>query len=243
MDIQKAKRLLAKINVLVDNHDEEYSTLENDLLKTYIKELYECVSDTVKSRKQIQDNAQEKVEEKPKPFKEAPIPEVPEVAPVPLITNDNSMQDKIADLKVEEEPREDVVSSHQKDEVVVESEMAENGMQDQQSTSTRTDSELEALFSFQQENDLSSRLASKPVTLIENAMGINERIFTINELFRGDRELFQQTVDTINRSESYDQAKEFLMTGIASELEWSSENNAEKATAFIRLIHRKFSHV
>lgn len=243
MDIQKAKRLLAKINVLVDNHDEEYSTLENDLLKTYIKELYECVSDTVNSRKQVQVATQEKVEEKPNPVTEAPIPEVPEVvAPEPLISNDNSAQDKIADLKVEEELQKDV-SSHQKDEVVVESAMAENGMHEHRSTSSKPDSELEALFSFQQENDLSSRLGSKPVTLIENAMGINERIFTINELFRGDRELFQQTVDTINRSESYDQAKEFLMTGIASELKWSSENNAEKATAFIRLIQRKFSHV
>jgi len=241
MDIQKAKRLLAKINVLVDNHEEEYSTLENDLLKTYIKELYECVSDTVKSQKHVQVARQEKIEEKPEPIAEAPqVPEV--VVPEPVISNDNSVQDKNADLKVEEEPQKDDLS-HQKDEVVVESVMAENGMHEHQPTSIKPDAELEALFSFQQENDLSSRLGSKPVTLIENAMGINERIFTINELFRGDRELFQQTVDNINRSESYDQVKEFLISGIATDLEWSSENNAEKATAFIRLIQRKFSHV
>lgn len=254
MDIQKAKRLLAKINVLVDNHDEAYSTLENDLLKTYIKELYECVSDAANSASKIHREPVEKVELKPEIVEEAPPRKESIVEAIPE-TVTNGKTEQVSDV---DQPAKDVVTSEQSsqneqliqekeadvaDDAAIEPEVKKNGMHVPQQSENETTSDVEALFVHQQGNDLLSKLGSKPVTLIENTMGINDRILTINELFRGDHALFQQTVDTINRSESYDQVKEFLVSGIASELEWSSEGKAKKATAFIRLIQRKFSIV
>ena len=257
MNINKAKRLLAKINVLIENHDEAFSTLENDLLKTYIKDLYECVSGLSEPVKEKQKNLDTKNKEssshklhQEKPSIAIPPPDETK-QPYEIVQDDNikakPVQEIIEQIKTEKAPIPDkkidsdfVLPIIKKEEI---SPVADsNGEQKPESKSVpqHVQKEMENLFTVQKGSDLLSKLGSKPVTLIENAMGINERIFTINELFQSDRDLFQKTVDTINRLENYDQAKEYLMEGIAKELNWASAEKIEKATEFIRLVQRKF---
>ena len=71
-------------------------------------------------------------------------------------------------------------------------------------------------------------------------MGINDKILTINELFGGDQGLFNTVVSELNGFNSFDKAQEYLIAGVAKKQGWYEDNKKEKATAFIKLIRRRY---
>ena len=58
--------------------------------------------------------------------------------------------------------------------------------------------ELAKLFEVSQGDDLADQFLSQRITSIQDEMGINERILTINELFGGDPEKFNTVVEKLN---------------------------------------------
>lgn len=81
------------------------------------------------------------------------------------------------------------------------------------------------------ENDL---LYNKPVGDIRKAMGINDRFFYQRELFEGNADLFNQTLDQLNSMSSFDDATNFLV----SNFEW--EKDSEVAGSFLKIVKRRF---
>jgi len=71
-------------------------------------------------------------------------------------------------------------------------------------------------------------------------MGINERILTINELFHGNQQLYQQVVNHLNSLDSYDLAVEYLATGVAAENKWGNKKRKMKAEVFLNLVKRRY---
>lgn len=249
MDLEKAKRLLAKINVLVENADEAFSTLEHDLLKTYIKELYASISglslpvtDTMPREKQLPDitPASGPEESRSGAFSQE-VTEEGAADQVVLQEYDHIDSEPLAGSELDRP----VLPGTKEEDQAPESTAPEQAVADMDSNIGpepvhSIGPELEALFVLPEGNDLASRLGAKPVRLVEDAMGINDRISTINDLFGRDLELFQATLAKVNACETYAQAREILMRGIASDQDWTAESRAEKATEFIRLVGRKF---
>ena len=108
------------------------------------------------------------------------------------------------------------------------------------STEENVPEELKEIFSVKQSQELSERLSQLPIDDIWTAMGLNERIFTQNELFGGDHELFKQTVQKINQMNSFAEAKSYLIENIAQNQNWASEDRVKIAKNFVKLIHRRF---
>ncbi len=81
------------------------------------------------------------------------------------------------------------------------------------------------------ENDL---LNSKPVDDVRKAMGINDRFQYQRELFSGDADLFNQTLDQLNRMSSFDDASNFLI----SNFDWDRES--EVHGSFLKIVKRRF---
>lgn len=109
-----------------------------------------------------------------------------------------------------------------------------------QSTSTST--ELEELFDISRGNELSDRLSATPVNDILKAMGLNERIFTQNELFGGNHTEFKQTIEKLNSLQSFAEAKNYLKSTIAEKYDWADPERKEIATNFIHIIHRRYKN-
>lgn len=103
-----------------------------------------------------------------------------------------------------------------------------------------SDNNLEALFETPRAVDLSDRLSSQPLTKIEAGLGINERILTINELFGGNISAFEDTLAKLNSLTEFQDAKDFLIQGVAQKYNWGKEEKLKKANYFIRLVRRKF---
>ena len=88
-------------------------------------------------------------------------------------------------------------------------------------------------------SELSDRLSRTPIDDLTRCMGINEKIFTMNELFGGDSSLFNNTMSDLNKLDSLDQAKDYLVEKVALEQGWADPGKIKKADKFIKLISRK----
>ena len=105
----------------------------------------------------------------------------------------------------------------------------------------QNDDDLEALFQIKESTELSERLSQLPIDDIWAAMGLNERIFTQNELFGGQSDTFQSTVKELNGCETFEEARELLKEGPVVEFSWTAPGRKNIAKNFIRLIKRKYS--
>ena len=248
MNTDKARRLLKKIQALLDNLSDQgtVSALERDLLLSYLRELYEEVGspitptsishEVVKEpmRVKIEKPAQEEYTGVKPPssyttgWNEPPKPVTPEPAHTRVEQINVPIQQPVAAFTPVNVPVSPLQSSVQ---APVSS---PSTMHDKEDTA------LTALFEFKEVGELAEKLKLQPLDRIEHGMGINERILTVNELFGGDNELFKKTLDYLNDLQSFRDAQSFLTQGVGSRFNWADERKKTKAVYFIQLVRRRF---
>jgi len=83
--------------------------------------------------------------------------------------------------------------------------------------------------------DVSSKLKSKPIDDISSAIGLNDKFILIRELFGGNKDLYQETIQVLNNFDTFENALDFLKENFA----WDSEDpNFERLKELVR---RKYS--
>lgn len=219
MDFSKSKLLLKKINAIHDSVEafgSGFSQLEKDLILQYLRELYECINLTEEKTASI---PQAKI------TPAAPTIETPVVrsAPQPIVASSISSNGSSNGTA----PSSNGTAAHVAPTV-------------EKQKKVKVDPELDELFEESNLNDLSQRFANAPIKDIGKAMGINERILTINELFKGDQQSFQSTADALNACANFEEAKAYLINGIATKNDWVSNKRKKKAAVFIKLIRRRY---
>jgi hypothetical protein len=100
--------------------------------------------------------------------------------------------------------------------------------------------EMLEIFEETQINEVSDRLSMTPIADLTKAMGINEKIFTVRELFNKDQERFMSTMSHLNSCVNFEEAKQYLLHGIASENGWDEPSKSKKAANFIKLVQRRY---
>lgn len=100
--------------------------------------------------------------------------------------------------------------------------------------------ELKELFQTEEISELSDKLSFSPISDLTKAMGLNERIFTVNELFGGNNDEFQNMMVALNGLESYDEAKSVLMSSVATKYGWGEPGKMKKARNFIKIVQRRY---
>ncbi len=216
MDNTKSKVLLNKINAFFQNTEvtqNEFSNLERELLLQYLRELYDNL------KYPVSDSGENSEEVR------AVRNHVTEVQPV----------EKGKDVEV-------VAASYSNGQSRDHSVMKEREIEQQTILPEEADSqdELSALFDEILLIDPSNRFAKSPVQDISRAMGINERILTINELFKGDQKKFQDVVAHLNECSSYEEAKSFLIGDVASANDWLADKKRKKVEIFLSLVRRRY---
>lgn len=215
---KKFRKLLNKTNNLFDNIQTSkgaYNQLEIDLLKSYLAKLYElCLVEKTGTTSKIIE---------------------------PVLTAEISEKE---DINIEEdlviEPAEKEVKEpdpiEEQPEEAIETFIESNGSGGE----TEENQELIDLFNEKEVTDLSDKLSKIPVDDLNKTMGINEKIFTIQELFGGDRSDFDETISFLNGLNSFEEAKDFLMREKAVRYEWTSKEHRKKAVHFINQVRRKY---
>lgn len=242
MDFNKTSKLLKKFkglhNTLRDS-GQEPSSIEKDLLMSYLKELYEQVlsieggssveplpkkteSETITASS----NGNGQSYEAPKPALSA----VPLAAAVPIAAA------PVIERVVAPPPPPPVQASP-----AAPSTPPAPVVEVPSVSTPPASGPLQELFRDKSVNELSDRLNKLPITDINRAMGINEKVLTINELFNGDQELFSKTMLKLNSFTSFEEAKNYLIAGAASDMQWASDSKIKKADKFILLLRRRYS--
>lgn len=236
MDFSKTSKLLKKFKGLhhtLRDSEQEPSSIEKDLLLSYLKELYEQVltigaisaeptlpKQAVAEIITASSNGNGQIYEAPKQVvppspPSVTTPPVEKMVPPPVAPIAPVQQVPAASAPPAQEPS-----------VVVPSEAS---------------SPLTELFAAKGVNELSDKLNKLPITDINRAMGINEKVLTINELFHGDQELYSKTVLKLNSFTSFSEAKNYLIGSVASDLNWANESKVKKADKFIQLLRRRYN--
>lgn len=218
MDIKKFEKQLGKINGLFNGiaEDGEINEIEKDLLKSYVLKLYENFIEEHK-------HTAPKKASKAKKEVVAPVvnPVVEEKIPEPII--------EIPEPVIEEEvkPEKPVAKK----------------VTPKAKTATKAESKegMDALFAEFSNKDLGDKLSQSAIKDLTKAWSINEKIFTIKELFKGDSDKFRSTVKELNELSDYEAAKAYLQKGIAKDFGWDKESKLKKARNFIKLIKRRYN--
>jgi len=82
-------------------------------------------------------------------------------------------------------------------------------------------------------------LKETPVKDLRKAVGINDRFIFINELFRGDENMYERSIKTINSFNIYAEAEYWINRELKLKLGWNSELPAVQH--FDQLVKRRFS--
>jgi hypothetical protein len=91
----------------------------------------------------------------------------------------------------------------------------------------------EELSSKVSSSDLANRIKNKPITNLSSAIGLNEKFELINTLFNGDKEKYEQTIDTLNKATNFNEAYNYLSTSF----QWNM--NEPLVQRILELIRRK----
>lgn len=82
--------------------------------------------------------------------------------------------------------------------------------------------------------DLSSKLQSKPIRDIGTSLGLNDRFKLINELFNGDKESYQRTIEILDSATNFNEAFNYISTSY----DWDMEDDSVQM--LLDLVRRKF---
>ncbi len=86
---------------------------------------------------------------------------------------------------------------------------------------------------------LGDQLTEAPVRDLRKAIGINDRFLYINELFRGDENMYERSIKTINGFSILPEAEYWIQRELKVKLGWSDANETVKQ--FNQLVKRRFS--
>ena len=90
------------------------------------------------------------------------------------------------------------------------------------------------ILAQKKKQDISNFINQQPVSDIKLAMGIGDRFLFIRELFNGNSNLYEETINELNTHSSFEDAKTYLFNSFS----WN-ENN-ETVNTFLEIIKRKW---
>jgi hypothetical protein len=235
MNIKQANIILEKINRLYKSMTLDPSNIdefEQDLMLSYIRQLHVAFSPNEKAKKKRKQKTElppvvsfPKPEPKPEPKAKAK-PKVVKSEPKPTpptepITKVDKPEQPPADPKPKAAP-----SPKPQTPTVASNVSAED---------------FSELFDQKEAKELSEKLSELPIKDLTKAMGLNEKIFTINELFGGDGKAFDTALKTLNTFNSFEQAKAYLSENFAGQYKWNNKSKKKKAINLIKLVKRRYN--
>jgi len=252
MNLKKAKTLLRKIDVLMTTiaEDDQVSRLEKDLLLSYVKNLYDSLlqeSEIVSYPSPVTKETKSQVTAPPSytaPLHKAPelpkiestkveIPAVNEISPEKKVAEPIKEEAPVPEPKVEAKPIvEEKIDSPAPSPIIKKVEKINSPVMN---------STMAAIFNIEETHDLSGKLSARPIADLRKSMGLNEKIFTVKELFGNENDVFTKTMDTLNGFNSFEEAKSYLALNVAEKYDWASDGKIKKAQTFIKLVKRRYN--
>ena len=89
------------------------------------------------------------------------------------------------------------------------------------------------------ERSVATHLQSKSLTDLKKSIGINERFVFVKELFEGDQQRYNKSIDLLNSFSAYEEARKHLHEELAAQMNWNMESKVFSDLS--ELIRRRFN--
>lgn len=241
------KRQLGRMMVQVDymyRNDREMSQLDLDILMEHTRDLYDLLcdyqADNVKFDDEKPDFVEKEINEGGEMIKrdvELEIETPAEVMKEPDINGENDGDDKGLDAKddddIDDEDWEDEEDETFHIEPINEDDYEDSPMIVPAQKEEPVAEQKPAI----EDNSLAAKLQRTPVTDIRAALGINDKMMIINDLFKGSVERFNKSIDALNEFPTLSGARIYL-SELQIELQWDVESLAYEL--LYDLVERRF---
>ncbi|MEM1324634.1 MAG: hypothetical protein AAGI23_01710 [Bacteroidota bacterium] len=238
MSLEKANILLEKINSLHRNilSDGSLSSIEQDLMKSYIRQLYECYMD-------LQD--QPKTTPKPQAAFETEVIRKSATAPKPKDTYKPPRIIEVPDEPIEISIAPEVQPTPKPEQRTPPTPAYTPPAPPRQEVpalkvSNAANDDISELFSMKKAKELSEKLSESPIRDLTKAIALNDKLLFSNELFGGALVTFNEVIRTLNDMPSWSAAEGYLME-LARQHNWTSAAKVPAAKPFIKLVRRRFA--
>lgn len=88
--------------------------------------------------------------------------------------------------------------------------------------------------------EVSDRLSTAPLTDLTKAIGLNDKISMIRELWADDQFAFNNSLNQLNTLNSFAEAKNFVMENCVGAYGWDDPKKISRAKQFIDLLRRRY---
>ena len=242
MDLLKTKIYLDKLNrefARVNKDPENIVRLDVDIIATYVRELYDAVlsdesvpvpprPEPVPTRRPAAPRPPQVDEVAPRPSMPAAPPPPPQEQPEREVPHNPPPTAQPSPAFVEEKPTPAATSEP---EVVVASKNQIHYV---------SSPEAEALFEEKKAKELSEKLSELPIADLKKAIALNDRLLLTRELFAGDGQSFEATLNALNGFTQFSEAKVYLLENCVIRYGWLDKKRVEIVKNFIKLVRRRY---
>jgi len=95
------------------------------------------------------------------------------------------------------------------------------------------------LFEVLKVSDLSEKLELVPIKDLRAGMGLNEKILAQNELFGGNRDIFEQVLNDLNQCSGMEAARHYLVQNVIRKFGWDQPDKLRFVESFLKLVQRR----
>lgn len=205
--VLEMKRLLGRMMVQVDymyRNDREMSRLDLDIMMERTRDFYDLLCDYQSENLEIEPTDEDAVNTE--------------------INEGGELINRDVELEIETpEETEQEATEEIKHELPVE----ENDNEEDLDEEDDWEDEDDEVFHVEEpeDNSLAARLKRSPVEDIREALGINDKMMIINELFGGSFERYNKSIEALNDFPTLSGAKVY-MNELQIELQWDTESEA-----------------
>lgn len=219
MQFTKSLKLLKKINSVfehISDEPENLSSLEEELLKSYVVQLYDSIITKDEVTTEVRASSTEPV------LSVSTDPKTIEEKPEPITATEANGEQKNGSVTTSYEPTEEV--------------------REEESEIEATQDLLGALFIEIEQEQGNSHIGERLVSDLKKSMGLNDKLLYANTLFNGDQTQLLSTLEHLNSAEDVESVKARLNV-LAEKNNWLNDEKRKTVSQFIRLVVRKFSTV
>ena len=239
MRASKISDLLSKINRAIENPAfPAVSKLERDLLKQYVRDLYEVIDADGQDTNSVVE-----------PTKKEIINEEPALIKKPIIrpNADLLIQEETVLTRVTEPLKQEVVTIKKettpiaKPEIKIETPVEKKIEKVVQSVtssineSIKTGGSLNEKLKTSSSVEMHKKLAIKP---LKELIDLNKKFILLNELFKGNAEAYTTAITHIDTRPDYETAQSFISTQLVSNYYW--DETKQSTRMFSKLVRMKF---
>lgn len=100
--------------------------------------------------------------------------------------------------------------------------------------------DFDVLFEEKQAKELSEKLSEMPIADLRRAIALNDRLLLTRELFAGDGQAFEATINALNSYGSFMEAKAYLIDHCVVRYTWTDKKRLDAAKDFVKLVRRRY---